>query len=403
MRMKRLITALAIAACAASLGGRASAQSIFGLDFLGEHRMAGNARSHALGLSSFAVPDTGTALTANTATLSNLDRLTFSVFEILGIATDHSGGLSAHENRFELPAVMVGVPLRKGLVLGVGYETRFEGKGDLSYEQPIESSPSAFENFQHRSSLFSVPFALSWAPTGWASIAGEFQLERGAISDDVSSVFHDAAFSTVESKRTRRFSGTSGAFSALVRVVPRLYLGATYSTSIDYAVTETFTYTRAQFDSSGAFNLSLPASYGAGAGIGVAGRWWLTGFYWQRGAPGSSGFPQLAGSLGSERLVAVGVERRGLGSGTFFQRIPLRFGFYEDRWHLELPAGRPVKSRFLTLGTGWNLPGGPGAVDVSLEIGQIGSAADNGVDERVVRLGVGISASEAWSKRGAQR
>jgi len=403
MRMKRLRAVFAIAACAGFLGGPAFAQSIFGLDFLGEHRTAGNARSHALGLSSFAVPDTGTALAANTATLSNLDRLTLSVFEVLGLTTAHSGGLSAHENRFELPAVMIGVPLHRGIVLGVGYRTRFEGKGDFSFERPIESSPSAFESFKHRASLFSIPFALSWAPTGWASVAGEFQIERGSISDDVSSIFHDPAFSTVDSKRMRRFSATSGAFSALVRVMPRLYLGAGYNTSIDYSVSEAFTFTRAEFDSSGAFDFRLPASYGVGAGVGVTERWWLTGYYWQRGAPGSAGFPQLAGSLESERLVAVGVERRGLANGPLFRRIPLRFGFYEDRWHLELPAGKPVKSRFLTLGTGWNLPGAPGAIDLSLEIGQIGSTADNGVDERVIRIGVGISASEAWSKRPPQR
>jgi hypothetical protein len=399
MKIRRLVAAIAIAACAAALGGRASAQSVFGLDFLGESRMPGNARAHALGLSSFAVPDTVSALTLNAATMSGLTRLTFSMYEMLGISTIHSAGLSAHENRLELPAVMVGVPLRRGLVAGIGYETRFVGRGDATFEQPIPLSASAFETFQHRASLFSIPFSLSWAPVSRMSVAGQFRLERGSIRDNVSSVFHDDRFSTVSSQRLRDFSGTSGSFSALVQVIPRLYLGAEYATSVKYTVNETFTYTSAQFDSSAAFDLRLPAAYGGGAGFGVTERWWLTAFCWQRGKPGSTGFPQLAGSLESEWLVAVGVERRGLASGPFFRRVPIRLGYYEDRWHLEVPAGAPVRSRFLTLGTGWGLRGGPGSVDLSLEVGQIGSSADNGTDERSVRIGVGINASEAWSKR----
>ncbi|HEY5134104.1 MAG TPA: hypothetical protein VII85_10510, partial [Candidatus Krumholzibacteriaceae bacterium] len=99
------------------------------------------------------------------------------------------------------------------------------------------------------------------------------------------------------------------------------------------------------------------------------------------------------------RLVAFGIERLRMQSGAFFTRIPLRIGFYENRWHVEYPEGRPVNSRFVTFGTGFSLPGGPGAIDLSFEIGQIGSISANGLDERVFRFALGLSASEAWSKR----
>jgi len=381
----------------------ASAQSIFGLDYLGEHRFAGSARERALGFSLFAAPDTNSALTANAATLSGLTRLTFSFFEMLGASTVRSADLSAHENRFELPSVMVAVPLRPGLVAGVGYRTRFAGKGEFTYEVPIEDTPTAYETYRHRGSLFTAPITLSWAATCWLSVAGQLNIERGAIDDNVSSKFHEDNYATMESKRTRSFSGTSWEASALLRVVPRLFVGGSVNGPIDYGVTEDFVYTRSDLDSTAAFDLTLPLSYGVGVCAGASERWWLSARYWQRGAPEPDGFPRFAGALGDERLLAFGLERRGAASGGFWTRIPIRLGFYEDRWHIEVPAGSPVKSRFFTLGTGFKLPGGPGMLDLSLEAGQIGSKDENGVDERLVRIGVGISAGEAWSKRKPQQ
>jgi hypothetical protein len=135
----------------------------------------------------------------------------------------------------------------------------------------------------------------------------------------------------------------------------------------------------------------------------VARQWWVNAHVWERGAPKPDGFPQLAGSLGAERLIALGVERRGTQSGGFVTRRPLRLGYYEDRWHFEYPPGRAVTSRFFTFGTGFGLPGGPGAADIAFEIGQIGSISANGLDERVFRVSFGLSASEAWGKRKTER
>jgi hypothetical protein len=70
---------------------------------------------------------------------------------------------------------------------------------------------------------------------------------------------------------------------------------------------------------------------------------------------------------------------------------------------LEYPEGRPVKSRFITFGSGFGLPGGSGVIDVSFEFGKIGSVSVNGVDERVFRVALGLSASEAWSRRKEER
>jgi len=384
-------------------GAPASAQSIFGLNFLGEHQFSGSARYRSLGLSSFAVPDTAGAVAANPATMADLPRLTFSMVEIAGLSTVRSGEATAYENRFQLPSVMFGFPVRRGLVFGFGYRTRFEGKGDLTYERPIEDAATAVEIYQHRSGLFTVPLSVAWRVASWARVAGALQLERGSIKDVSRIEFHAASYNAVESRRDRNFSGTSWNVSTLFQVLPRLSLGAALSSETHYSVDEAFTYTRSEFDSTSRYDFTLPSSWEFGAAFGVTDRWWLSSHYWQRGAPEPDGFPQLAGSIGDERLVSFGIERRRVQTGGFFSRIPLRLGFFEDRWHLEYPDGRPVRSRFVTFGSGFGLPGGPGAVDLSFEIGQIGSVNDNGVDERVFRFAVGLSASEAWSVRKAKR
>jgi len=389
----------AILLLAAALGAPASAQSIFGLNFLGEEQFFGSGRYRALGFSAYAAVDTMNAVSANPATMADLSSLTFSILETVSLSNVRSSSTTAYENRFQMPSVMLAVPLTKGLVFGTGYRTRFEGKGNFSFEHPIGDAPMGFDVYEHRSGLFTVPVSLAWKPASWARVSGAYQLERGSIRDNSRFIYHETYYSESDSKRVRSFSGSSWSASALIQVHPRLSVGAGVTTSTDYEVDETFHYTLTKLDSISHFDLTLPLSWEVGASAGIIGRWWLHAHFWQRSAPEPSGFEQLAGSIGDERLVAFGIERLRMQSGTFFTRIPLRIGFYENRWHLEYPEGRPVNSRFVTFGTGFSLPGGPGAIDLSFEIGQIGSISANGLDERVFRFALGLSASEAWSKR----
>jgi hypothetical protein len=387
----------------AALGAPASAQSIFGINFLGEDQFLGSGRYRALGLSAYAAVDTMNAVSANPATMADLSSLTFSILEAVSLSNVRSSSTTAYENRFQMPTIMLGVPLAKGLVFGTGYRTRFEGKGTFSFEHPLGDAPMGFDTYEHRSGLFTVPVSLAWKPTSWARVSGAYQIERGSIKDNSGTIYHQTYYGNTESKRVRNFSGSSWSASALIQVHPRLSVGAGVTTRTEYGVDETFRYTLTQLDSISHFDFTLPLSWEVGASAGIIGRWWLHAHFWQRGAPEPRGFEQLAGSIGDERLIAFGVERLRMQPGAFFARIPLRIGFYENRWHLEYPEGRPVISRFITFGTGFGLPGGPGAIDVSFEIGQIGSISANSLDERVFRFALGLSASEAWSKRKNER
>lgn len=401
--MKRSAIVLALLLAAAWPPRAGEAQSIFGINFLGEHRFTAGARQHGIGLAGIALRDSASAVSMNDAALADIPGVTFSLVESFASAGINDGTSTADQNRFQLPTVMIAVPLRPGLVVSAGYLTGFEGKGDFSFPRVVEGEPTGLEIYRHRASLFSVPLSVSWRALTWARVAGSVALERGSIRSSSIVSFENSLYGDVESSRSRSYAGTSFGLSALVEPHERVSLGAVWRSETAYDATETFSYTKASLDSSAEGSFTMPMSWGAGAAVRVARRWWANASFWTREAPKPDGFPQLEGSIGDETLVAAGIERRGAPEGGFFSRIPLRIGFYDDRWHFEYPAGKAIHSRFLTIGTGFTMPGGPGAIDVAVELGQTGSIDSNGLEERVLRFVFGMSASEAWSKRKQER
>ncbi|MBN2184288.1 MAG: hypothetical protein JW746_03070 [Candidatus Krumholzibacteriota bacterium] len=399
MQRKTFIIFFTVVTVSLVVSGTACSQSVFGMNFIGEHRFGGNARTAALGYSGIALTDTSSAITMNPASLSDLSRVTFSLFELLSFSRIERTDIQSNRTRFQIPSAAVAVPLHDGLVFSLGYRTRFAGKDDFSIQSEIEDLPAVNENYKLNSSLFSVPFILAWKPVDWLRVSGEFQLERGSIKDQVSVSIEDPLYSTATSSRTRSFSSGSWAVSMLMRVHPRLWVGGSYDESIDYTVSEITEYSLESLNESSTWDFSLPAAFSAGFAAGVTDRWWLTGSYWERQAPEPDGFPQFEGALGDENLFAVGVERRSAAEGGAISRIPLRIGFYRNRWHMEFPQGEPVVSSFFTVGSGFSVPGGPGDLDLTLEFGKIGSVENNKIDEKVFRLGISINFSEVWSRR----
>ncbi len=399
MRGKSIRAAVVHALLLGLVAGTAGAQSIFGLNFIGEHRFRGGARERSLAFSTLAIPDSSGTLTANTASLADLGEVTFSLFEVTNLSRIRTEKESISQNRFQLPSVMIAVPLREGLVFGFGYRTRFQGRGDFSYERDVEDVSNPLDVYKLRGTLFTAPLSLSWRVIDLIRGAGYLQIARGSNNDEVTVYFPLEQFETVRSRRDRSFSGTSWSASALFTVHPRIHVGAAFDDRIKYTVNEDLSFSRDDFDSTGSYSFKLPFAFGAGIAVGITDRWWFMSNYWRRQAPEPAGFSQLEGSLQDERLIAFGLERRRSADGGFLSRIPLRLGYYEDRWHLEFPPGEAVTSRFVTLGTGVPVPGGPGSVDISLELGQIGSIDNNGLDERVMRIGIGLNVSEPWSRR----
>lgn len=403
--MRRYIKITLLLLVAVSVSGNTAGQSIFSLNYIGEHQFRGGARSIALGLSALAVQDSNMAGTMNTATLSDLSAVTLSVTEKLHMSRISYQKEESNQSRFLLPSVVVAVPLTEGLVFSAGYRTRFAGRADFTFpgelvgdESSSASEPS--EEYELDSSLYSVPFGLSWRINEWVSIGGELQIERGSITDGVTITFENSDYGSSHSERKRTFSATSWSLSFLAKLHPRFYIAGVFDGGIGYSVNEYITHARSEFNSTDSWSFDLPPAYSGGVAVGLSDRWWITSAFWLRDAPDASGFSVFQGALGTEKLYSVGLERRADKKGNnWFSRMPLRMGFYENTWHIEIPGGEPVKSRFFTLGSGFGIPGGDGNLDWTLEFGRVGSTERNGIDETVFRFSVSLGISEAWEKR----
>lgn len=383
----------------------ASAQSLFSLNYIGEHSFRAGARDAALAYSSAALPDSTSALTMNPANTASLTRVTLGLNQRFLYSTAVYGDNEASRNNYQLPAVVVAFPLAEGLVFNMGYRTRFEGRVD--FEVPAEvSGPSygwngsAIEEYSHNGSLYSVPIGVAWKIHERLSLESEIHLERGSIRDKVTENFQNEDYRVINSELDRNFSATSWGVSILAKLHSRLMLGATYDAEINYSVNERIDYSLAELNTRSSYDFSLPPAYTLSLAAGISERWWITSALWMREAPEAEGFEQFEGALGEERMFAIGLERpRGNGKGSFFSRIPLRIGYYEDHWHIEIPRGEPVISRFVTFGSGLKLPGGPGSLDFSFEFGKIGSNDSNGIEENVMRVNLSVNLSEAWRMR----
>jgi hypothetical protein len=404
--MKRYFQAILFLFITVSFSAAAQGQSIFSLNYIGEHRFRGGARSTALGLSALAVPDSNMAITMNMATLSGLSRITLSITERVHMSNVAYQDEESHQNRFAFPSAIIAAPLIEGLVFSIGYRTRFTGRADFSLPGDLVGKPDyssaspPTEEYELDSSLYSIPLGLSWKINDRISIGGELQIERGSIRDGITIVFDNYNYGTSYSERKRIFSATSWAFSFLARPHSRFFIAGVIDGQIDYSVNEYITHSRSDFNSSDSWDFTLPPAYSFGVAAGLSERWWVTSTFWQRAVPDATGFSEFEGALGSERLVALGLERRFNNESSFWlSRIPLRMGYYENIWHMELPIDNPVKSRFFTLGSGFGIPGGEGALNYAFEFGKVGSSDSNGIEETVFRFSVSLGVSEAWGRR----
>jgi len=55
-----------------------------------------------------------------------------------------------------------------------------------------------------------------------------------------------------------------------------------------------------------------------------------------------------------------------------------------------------------SLGTGVVLRGGKGKFDIGIQAGRAGSLGTNGIEDRLVRVYLGIAGGEEWKKKGGE-
>jgi len=379
------------------------AQSIYGMNYLGEAVRMGSSRHQALGYSMVAVQDTSNSVTSNPASTADLNMVTLTVQQVLSASRVYFLDFVSKQTRYTVPTFTASFPVRKGLVVTAGYRTRYMGRADFAYQIEIEGAPTAFQNYKLDSNLFVLPVIVAWKPVKSLRVAGEAQFNLGSVIDKVNVWFDDLNYRNVDSKRRRSYTGLSWGASALWEVHPRLWLGCNIDGAVDYRVEEVIDNTTSERDTVFAYDYTLPLAWDVGFSANPYGRWWLSASYWMRSAAVPVGYSQLEGNVGDEKHIGFGIERRASNDRNVLSQLPIRLGFYMDTWHLHFPAGQEVNSMFLTVGSAIPLGNTPGAIDFTIEFGRTGSQEENFVEENILRFGLSFSLSEPWSKRRTER
>lgn len=381
----------------------ARAQSIYGMNYIGEAVHLGSSRHEALGYSAIAVQDTSNSVTANPASTADLRMVTLTVQQVLSASRVYYLEYTSKQTRYTVPTFTASFPFREGLVLTSGYRARYMGRADFAYQIDIEGAPTGYQNYKLDSNMYMIPVIVAWKPFSSLRVAGEAQFNLGSIIDKVNVWFDDLNYKNVDSKRTRSYTGLSWGAALLWEAHPRLWLGGYVDGAVDYRVEESIENTVSERDTNLTYDYKLPLAWDVGLSFNPYGRWWLSVSYWTRSAAAPVGYSQLEGNVGDERHIGFGIERRAGTGGNVFNQIPIRLGFYTDTWHLQFPAGQEVNSMFLTAGSAIPLGDSHGAIDFTLEFGRTGSKEENFVEENIFRFGLSFSLSEPWSKRKTER
>ena len=385
------------------LSCEAGAQSIYGMNYIGEVVHMGSSRQQGLGYSAVAVQDTSNSVTANPASTADLNMVTLTFQQVLSASRVYFLEDISKQTRYTVPSFTVSFPVREGLVVTAGYRARYIGRADFAYSIDIEGAPPGFQNYKLDSNLFMIPVIAAWKPFNTLRVAGEAQFNLGSVIDKVNVWFDDLNYINIDSKRRRSYTGISWGAAVLWEAHPRLWLGCNIDGAVDYLVEEVIENTVSELDTTFTYDYALPLAFDIGFAANPYGRWWLSASYWMRPAADPVGYSQLEGNVGDEKHIGFGIERRASREGHVFNQMPVRLGFYMDTWHIQFPGGQEVTSMFLTAGSAIPMGNRPGAIDFTLEFGRTGSKEENFVEENIFRFGLSFSVAEPWSKRKTEK
>jgi hypothetical protein len=394
-RISRAALAVALVAAAAN---PARADSIFGLNLLGERVDVGDARVNALGGFVQTADDSLGVLQYNPAALAWMKRFSFGASGYFTGDKNKSEELEQRNNSMTFSQFIFAFPVYHDRVTAsFGFRGRYDPDGEfVLQEQTSEGVPYA-DRYERSGGLFAVPITVAFDAGNYAKIGAFFSLERGKIEEDWFTDFESPNADAV-STRERIFKGHGLGAGFVSRPIPRLSIGLTYESQIDYDVEVTEKHTNSVADTAGTESAVLPARMTLSASCRVTGD--MTMF-----VGGSvcdfrdfEGINFPSDRLVQEQVASVGIEYR-IGAG----RVPLRGSFTYEQLPYETPDGQAIKRYAFALGSGRLMKRARGKVDVALLFANTGAVDTNTYSDRSVRFYLSISGSEDWKRAGARR
>ena len=414
--MKRSQIGIAAALLAAAVitgAGTALAQTPFALRSIGQRLAEGDARMLGRGGWGLAVADSAHPGFRNLASTAWVRQVGLSLTGYGETAGSESPNGSRRTYRTYVPDVRVAVPLRKGeLALSAGFKvergTWWQTRVDTTWAVWSDTL-SGNAQFERQGSVFKVPLSIAWRPAPGLSGAVSLNLERGSLRETLADYFTSPItptgvpyYRSVIAVSEDQFNGTSTTLAALWSPRPQINLGLTWTGEHTVDATRK-TETGGVADRTGTdFSITRPAELALGVSGRPGGRWELGADLrrqdWRKMAAPADWLAEAGwqDELVDELQFGFGVERRrGTERHGGWSNLPLRAGMGWHRWPYRVGGHEIIETTF-SVGTGFDLRGDGGQLDLALTYGQVGNEIDNGVSSRFVRLAVSVTGLEAW-------
>lgn len=409
MKIKSLIPRLVcvtlgiLAVMVAFLPMSSRAASVYGMVHLGERLQSGDIRAVTLGGSTQMFVDSLAVLHMNTALLAKIPRVTIGANQFVGIDEATTDDYSEQDISAVFSGFKFVFPTLGGLRLAVGYVGRFNPDGGFATRGSTDSGDAYTNLYTRAGSFFSVPITIAFNASRFASVGLTFSFEQGTVEDEFRIEFdNDDIFEPSAGIKKEDLSGHAFAGDVAFYPLPGLVLGATYQSKIDYdgEAYEDY-YQRAEWDTSYATTVSIPSR------LSVGGSWLIAEDYLFLASAAFSDFTKFNGlvfptdRLTKEREYAFGFEYvRGIRIKSL--RMPLRVSFNYYTLPFDYPQGQEISRYLVGFGTGFEYGQGRGKIDLGFLVGKQGSVADNGIEDRLIRIYLGLSGSELWKRKGGR-
>ena len=399
MKPVRLLAGVAALIAVAALAPVDSrADSVFAQNFLGERVDIGDARIVALGGFVQTVDDSLAVLQYNPASLAWMKRFSFGAAGYFTSDKNKGADLTRRSNSTTFSQFLVAFPVyRQRITVGAGFRGRYDPDGEFVVPGETSEGDAFDDRYERSGGLFAVPIIVAVDAGNYAKVGFFYSLERGKIEELWAKDFASPA-ADATSDRERIFKGHCIGGGFVTRPVPRLSIGLTYESKIDYDVDVTETYTASTVDTAYSESASMPDRMTVSLAYRLSQS--MTVF-----AGGSvCNFEDFTGlnfppeRLASEQVAALGIEYR-VGDS----RTPLRGSFRWEQLPYTMPSGEKVHKIAFALGTGKLMKRGRGKLDLALQFANTGSVDRNNYSDRSVSFFLSISGSEDWKRARDRR
>jgi hypothetical protein len=376
--------------------------SIFsGLSDYGSMEFVSSSRAAALGGAGIALDDSTAINFINPALLGGLRRTRISTGGLFSSQVMKDSYAEDAEGWAQLEYFGVAVALKKGL--GLAFFLTPRSRIDYRYVWDVSLGGQTFtESEQGNGGLSRASMNIGWAFSKWGQIGAGVstifgQVEESSISyADVTGYTSYIEFLTT--KQWLAFGGTAG---LLLKPTSRLSLGMIFEPEIPLQLDKTFAYNLDDSTTSDEVEYRLAARYGVGLSYRPLPKWlvvsqmtfapWsnledvpVSSYGYQDAYTFSAGAEWTPADVSADNLIA---------------RMQYRFGARFESGYALGEGGSSINGYFATFGIGHPIHKGRDRIDLSVEYGLRGDLSNNGGQESILKIRLGLNFGETWFVR----